>query len=284
MESNNFPRESEEKIEKGVMDKIKSGQVKLHSRYLFLAEKLGLGSVFILSLLLAILFLAFLLSYLRASDNLIYLSFGSRGLFAFLESFPYFLVASFVVFIFLAGFIIKKSQVYYRKPFIYLTLCLLTFVLLLGSAMSFTSIKERFSRHPFSRQHFGYFGGPIGGNNARGLAGRVIGLDDQFIMIQTPSRVIKLRIPAISAEQLMALEPDQFVAAVGKGRGDQFTAEGFRVVGIDDMKIIRNGVMDKFGPVDPQACEAMRNARKCLGDCLLKEIIFELCRQRCLAR
>ena len=71
-------------IEDKVMSEINSGRVKLRSKYIFLAEKLGIGSAFALSALLGVLFFTLVLYYLRASDNLRYLSFGSRGLFAFL--------------------------------------------------------------------------------------------------------------------------------------------------------------------------------------------------------
>jgi len=59
-------------LEKNVMDKIKTGRVKLRSRYVFLAEKLGLGSALALSFMLAALFFSLFLSYLKASDNLVF--------------------------------------------------------------------------------------------------------------------------------------------------------------------------------------------------------------------
>lgn len=284
MENKNNSQALEEKIESGVMEKIKSGKIKLRSRYLFLAERLGLGSAFIFSLLLAILFFTFLLSYLRASDNLIYLSFGSRGLLAFLQSFPYILVSSFIIFIFIAGFIIKKSQIYYQKPFINLILFSLSFVILIGSLMSFTSIREKFENHPFSCQGFGYFSGSPEQINTRGLAGRVVGLDSQFIIIQTPQQLINLTIPLMSPEQLMALEPGQFIIAVGERRDNEFIAEQFRLINDNDMRIIRRGVMNKFGPIDSQMRDQMHQIRKCINDCLLEKVMFELCRQKCLIK
>ena len=90
------------KIEEKVMAEIKSGKVKLRSRYVFLAEKLGIGSAFIFSVFLAVLFFTLVLFYLQASDNLGYLSFGSRGMFAFLETFPYLLVATLIICVFIA--------------------------------------------------------------------------------------------------------------------------------------------------------------------------------------
>ena len=98
-------------LEDKVMESIKGGNVKLRSRYLFLAEKLGLGSALVLTILLAVLFFSLVLFYLQATDNLWYLSFGSRGIYAFLESFPYFLVVALVILILLSDWILKKSGV-----------------------------------------------------------------------------------------------------------------------------------------------------------------------------
>jgi preprotein translocase subunit SecG len=107
---------SNKDLEKNIMDKIKTGQVKLKSKYVFLAEKLGLGTAFTLSTVLSILLFNLTLFYMKETDNLQYLSFGKRGILAFLESFPYMLVVSFIILILLAGYLISKSEAGYKKP------------------------------------------------------------------------------------------------------------------------------------------------------------------------
>jgi hypothetical protein len=99
----------DEKLENSIMGKIKSGQVKLKSKYIFWAEKLGLGTAFALTVILSILFFNLILFYLKETDNLKYLSFGKFGIFAFLESFPYLLVVVFIVLIVLAGCFIQEA-------------------------------------------------------------------------------------------------------------------------------------------------------------------------------
>jgi len=158
----------------------------------------------------------------------------------------------------------------------------LTFILLLGTAISFTGIREQFEKHSFSRRGLEYFEDSIGEGGIRGLSGRIVGLDGQFVIIQTPHQTAKLRIREISANQLLALEPDQFIAAVGEKDNDEFIVEKFKIVDINDMRIIRRGVLDRFGPIDPRARGRMQAIKKCFNDCLLEKIIFELCRQRCL--
>src|SRR3989338_8494632 len=117
-------------MEEKVMKEINQGSVKLRSRYLFLADKLSMGSVLALTVLLAILFCSLALLYLKSSDNLGYLSFGNRGVLAFLESFPYFLMAMIIVLMFFAGFLIKKSDISYKNPFGYYALGLVGVFLL----------------------------------------------------------------------------------------------------------------------------------------------------------
>ena len=46
----------EKDLENKIMSKIKSGKIKLRSRYVFAAQKLGLGGALVLTILLAILF------------------------------------------------------------------------------------------------------------------------------------------------------------------------------------------------------------------------------------
>ena len=55
----------EDKLENSIMGKIKTGQVKIRSKYVFIAEKLGLGTAFALSVLLSILLFNLILFYLK---------------------------------------------------------------------------------------------------------------------------------------------------------------------------------------------------------------------------
>ncbi len=243
------------KIESLVMDNIKSGKVKLRSKYIFLAEKLGLGSAVILSLLLCILFFNLALFYLKASDNLGYLSFGSRGFFAFLESFPYLLVVSLIIFIFIAGFLFKKTEIAYQKPFGYLAIGLVVFILLSGAALAFTNIAEQIEQQTFEARSFGFFFQPFlrqgMEDHQRGIVGRVIQIGDGYVVIQTPRATEKVDLSDVGNFDKSILVEGNFIMAIGQRDDDAFRAINLRAIDPSEMPMIRRGIHRRFG-VDSQ--------------------------------
>ena len=141
--------ETQNKIENEVMNKISSGKLQLRSKYIFLAEKLGIGSAFTLTILLAVLCFNLALFYLRASDNMAYLSFGSQGFLTFLESFPYLLVVALIILVFCAGWLIKKSDLSYKKPFGYFAVGLICFVVIGGIILTYTTVAGKIGQENF---------------------------------------------------------------------------------------------------------------------------------------
>src|SRR3989339_778882 len=210
-------------IENKVMSDIKSGRVKLRSKYIFIAEKLGLGSAFALTALLAILFFNLFLFYLKATDNIWYLSLGSRGLFAFLESFPYLLVIGLIVSVFIAGFIIKRSNALFNKPFGLMAVLLVLFVVLTGTILTFTRMAEGFERAMFDRKPHGMFFRPFlgPGLDARhcGIAGIVSEIDGSVVEIQTPRGIEKVDLSDLEMPLPAEIQMGMFIMAVGDKKG-----------------------------------------------------------------
>lgn len=243
--------ELENKIESKVMDNIKSGKVKLRSKYIFLAERLGLGSAVVLSLLLSILFFNLALFYLKASDNLGYLSFGSRGFFAFLESFPYLLVISFIILILIAGSLFKKTEIAYQKPFGYLALGLVVFILLTGAGLAFTSIAEQIERQAFEARPFGYLFKPFllrsTENHQSGIVGRIVEIGEDYVSIQTPQAVEKLKLKTFDGLNKDILLEGNFVVAIGEREDDNFEVINMRVIESSEMPMIRRAIHRRFG-------------------------------------
>lgn len=238
-------------IESKVMDEITSGRVKLRSRYIFLAEKLGLGSALALTILLAVLFFNLVLYYLKASDNIGYLSFGSNGLFAFLESFPYLLVVVFVFLILVAGYIFKKTNIAYKKPFGYMAIGLVLSVLLVGVVLTYTGIAEKIEEESYRGRPAGFLFRPFlkHGFDQRkfGVAGRVIELNKKNIVLQTPGGLIKIE--TLSGEDLWKkIAVNNFIIAIGEKREDVFVVQKLRVIDEDDLPMIKHGVRRRFGP------------------------------------
>ena len=69
-------QDKEVHLETKIMKKIKDDKISFRSKYVFLAQKLGLGGGFALSLVLAILFLNLAFFTMKASGTLEFLSFG----------------------------------------------------------------------------------------------------------------------------------------------------------------------------------------------------------------
>ena len=233
------------------MADINSGKVKLRSKYIFLAEKFGLGSVIILTILLAVLFFNLVLFYLRESDNIGYLSFGSRGLFAFLESFPYLLVVSLILLVLLAGFIMKKSEINYKKPFGYLALALTAFIIVAGTVLTFTNIAQRIEREARSPRAAGRFFKPFFDFGARhlGVAGRIVEIAGSNIIIQTPHDIQLVDLSSATKDSPGNLEVGMFIMAVGERTPEIFKAERIRVVDLGEMPMIRRGIHERFGDI-----------------------------------
>lgn len=242
-------------IENKVMAEIKSGKVKLRSKYVFLAEKLGLGSAFIFSAILAILFFNLVLFYLRSSDNLIYLSFGSRGLLAFLDSFPYGLVIIFVLSLFLAGFILKKADMVYKKPFGYLAISLIVAITLLGAMLTSTRLAERIEKRAFDSGAPASLFRPLmqRGMNERqgGIAGRVTETRDDGLLIQTPHGSKKINTSTLMREPEGEIMVGTWIMAVGENRNEEFFAHLIKTIDKNEMPIIERGVERRFGPPPP---------------------------------
>jgi len=244
------------KIEEKVMAEIESGRVKLRSKYIFLAEKLGLGSAFALSVILAALFLNLFFFYLKASDNLVYLSFGNFGFLAFLESFPYLTVAVLIVMILAAGAIIKKSDFAYKRPFGYFAVGLIAFVMLSGIMFAYAGVAERierFSRSGSGRIFFRSFVCPHCETKMdNGALGRTVEVGDGYLIIQTPRGMEKLDLKDFPLPENFNFEVGQFVAAVGEREDENvFRVIRIRAINEDEAPIIKEGVHLRFGPFAP---------------------------------
>ena len=278
---------NDEKLENSIMGKIKSGQVKLKSKYAFLAEKLGLGTAFTLSVLLSILFFNLILFYLKETDNLKYLSFGKFGIFAFLESFPYLLVAVFIVLIILSGYLLTRSDVSYKKPFGYLAIGMVAIIMIIGGVLTYTSLGQSFEREARrGNESVKMFFSPLIDDRINGVAGVVFENGEDYLIIQTPQGL--KRVETGEVESIPTIEKDQFIIAVGKGDKSSFKAIKIRVVNKDDMPSVGRGIDFKFGNFDrknipSELLNFTEEEKTCIKKCFeLKKIpreCFEECRK-----
>jgi len=217
----------EQNLENKIMGPIKRGEIKLRSKYIFLAEKLGLEGGAIFTILLAVLFFNLILFYMKESDNLIYLTFGPNGFLPFLESFPYLLVVALIVVIFLSGFLISKTDFSYKKSFGQWALGLIAIIIIVGTGLTFTNINKEFQKYPQIFMHpFSQSRPPLN----RGMVGIVIEKTGNEILLDTREGVQYINLGHIKG--LIDFKINDFVIVIGEKKGDYFEAI--------DLKIIKN--------------------------------------------
>jgi hypothetical protein len=234
---------SNQELEKNIMEKIDTGQIKLKSKYVFLAEKLGLGTAFAFSVVLSVLLFNLTLFYMKETDNLQYLSFGKNGIFAFLESFPYALVISFTVFMVLASYLTTKSDVSYKRPFGYIAISLIFFVMFLGGALTYTKAAEQIENANYP------FGAFLMKSSLemrdKGVAGIVFETDEEYLIVETPQGLRNIDLTK-AEDDVPQVEKGKFVVAVGNSDEYDFIAQDIMVLEKEEMPVIDRGIERKF--------------------------------------
>ncbi len=227
-----------ESIESKVMSQIESGRVKVRSRYLFVVEKLGLGSAFVLTVILAVLFFSLFFFYLRATDSLVYLSFGEQGIFAFFESFPYALVIAVIVLVLVGGFLLRKSDMSYKKPFRYFALGMVLFMVAAGSALAYTHVVDIVEEQAYYHFPSALFN-PFFASHARhrGMAGQITAVTDNLVIMQAPCGVVQIDTSKLSIENKALCVVGKFIVAAGVWSGEDFIATRLHSFDADDLPL-----------------------------------------------
>lgn len=284
---------SNKDLEKNIMEKIETGQVKLRSKYVFLAEKLGLGTAFALTVVLSTLLFNLILFYMKETDNLQYLSFGKRGILAFLESFPYMLVISFIILILLAGYLISRSEIGYKKPFGYFAVTLIALAIFFGGILTYTNLAQRIeaANHPFNTF---LMKGSLD-IREKGIAGIVFESGEDYLVIETPQGLRSISLTEINENKMSEIEKGSMVLAIGENEDYDFIAEDIRALKEEKMKIINSGIDRKFKPIlgnrlneeniknlPSQLMYFEASKKECIENCFKIEIKIKKCFDDCL--
>jgi hypothetical protein len=206
-----------------------------------------LGGALVFSIILAVLFLNLFLFLMKATGNLEYLSFGKYGLWAFLESFPYLFVIGFIIFIFLAGFLMAKSESHHKKYFI---IILILFILISGCALAYTKIPGKISEGAYGRHPLGLIIRPLFHRGmerpGHGIAGIVSEIKEDGAIVQTPEGEKEIDLAGIKTRK-PDLETGQFIIAIGEKEGETFKARDIRIMEKDRMPFIRQRILQREG-------------------------------------
>lgn len=278
-------------IEQKVMHKIRSGKIKLRSKYIFLAQKMGLNSALGLTIILAILFCNLVFFYLKTTDNLMYLSFGKNGILAFLESFPYLLTVMIIIFWLGAGYLATKTDWSYSKSFKCVILLLLILILLSGSILASTQFSQKIEEQAFLHQGPGLFFKPFLSRGVKerewGLVGEISEINKEYLIVNSPQGNQYLNIKEIPSLDFK-LQEGQLIIAVGKRKGDIFIAQKIRLIKNDDCPMINRGIHfypqrnSEFSPnLENHFSRPRREVQECLRKCSQSQGFSQSCFEHC---
>jgi hypothetical protein len=148
MENNN---QQHEKIKQNVLEKIRSGEVHMHSRMYFALKMIVLILVATFALVISALVFSFIIFSIQASGRFLLLGFGTQGFLNFLILFPWGLLIIDILLLIILEQILKRFQFGYRSPLVYLISGLVVVVLAIGYFINFTPLHESLSRRADER-------------------------------------------------------------------------------------------------------------------------------------
>lgn len=258
-------------FEENIMNQIRSGKVKLRSRYLFLVEKVGTVGGFIFSLFFSIFLINLVLYYLKATGSLEYLSFGSSGVLAFLESFPSILLILGIIFTFATGYFMAKNDISYKQPFVYMVFGLIVLIIFSSSVLASTGFNEKLeevsqAENAASSVLRPFFNREIDSRDF-GIIGRIIKIEKESIVLRTINDTVllvpdKVKKNAVEDFSKLNAEYGDFVTAVGKMIEGEFKVLNIKKIDKNKIPLIRNRLLhvqikekcdvDKNGFIDRQ--------------------------------
>lgn len=118
----------ENKITQNVLEQIKSGQVKMHSRTYFLVRAFLSAALIFLTALFAWFFFSLMLFVIQRHNALYLPLFGLTGLKALLISFPWLVLILGVVLFVVFDLFLNNYSVAYRRPVAYTALAVIAFL------------------------------------------------------------------------------------------------------------------------------------------------------------
>jgi|GEM_PF-1447458 len=221
-----------------VLDKIEQEDVKMRSKWFFIAEKLGLESGLLLSILVIIILLCFTLYIMDQKGAFEFTEFGPRGWPLIFANIPFELIILAVVFFIVSSFLIKQFDFSYRKPFYLISCGVLLLIGTIGAVLTWTGASHSmFKKVVDSKMVKNYYENKtnIPPENDKAIIGRVVGYDNKSIyLVTTNNRIIKIN---FNKEPQVA--QGQVIKIIGKKNGEMFQAEIIRVIKPNNKRYFR---------------------------------------------
>lgn len=126
-------------IIKGLLSKIKSGEVKMRPKYYFVLRGILFASAFVVLFLFMIFLAGFIVFYLRISGVWFLPRFGLFGIKILFSSLPWFLIVLSLILIVTLELFAGRISFIYKRPLIYSLVSIIVIVLVVGLIIGFTS-------------------------------------------------------------------------------------------------------------------------------------------------
>ena len=213
-------------VTKKITKKIKTGKVKIRPAYIILAEKYGVVGAIALLLITAVLTFNIFLFLLKQTGNLEFLSFGSVGILAFLQAFPYIPVIIMLFVLFLAIRLLKYFDISYKKSFSFIALSIFAGVLGLGIALANTRINTRLENLPAMR---GFYQQGFGRN---GFIGSIVEPKENSIVVERfdTNEVVEVFLTNnTKSPSISSFNKEDIIRIVGLEKDGRFEAVGIRL-------------------------------------------------------
>ncbi len=140
-------------IKNELMSQIRKNELKIKSKWVFIAKKMGIKSGLALVILLLVFLINAFFYYIKTNNLLISLHYGPAFWQRLLHSLPYDLILIIIVLGVLLNFIVKRFDFSYKKPFAFISAVFIIFIIL-GAFTVFatdfnTLLRQGLARCPF---------------------------------------------------------------------------------------------------------------------------------------
>ncbi len=125
-------------IKNNVLEKIRTGEIRMTSKRYFTLKVLFLGLVLLLVLIISSFLVSYILFSINESRELALFGFGAKGILVFFLLFPWSIFALDIALIIILEWLFRKFKFGYRSPLMYLVAGTVIIVIAIGYLLTFT--------------------------------------------------------------------------------------------------------------------------------------------------
>ena len=223
-------------LKEKIVQAIETGKVHMRPKWRFVANTAALLFGVILALLILFYLASFIVFISHKSGAWFAPAFGLRGLYIFLTSFPWLIMAVAALFIFAVLFLIRKYAFAYGRPLLYSSLIVIALVIIAGFAIAQTSLHKGLFLMA-QDEHLPFAGRLYRENGLMGRPGNIISgvivemIDDGFNMESRRDEVVTVVITPQTRLPFGAdFEPGDAVVVLGDREDNKVRAFGIREI------------------------------------------------------